>query len=766
MSFFPTQGQIPSPFRKIEINTDRSTTMTTQDRRAQDQTYARDMLGHTIAADFWPDPAFPASRSTFHVDSCKSDVQLPRPTGHPTNLSQKSPFVLPQPAQLARYADPGNGGAGYGQHYDAGWNVDPPSLRKSSAHDTNAWPPQDLKRASATPAPGSSYHSYSFAPMHPMHQRFASVSSSGVCSEDRNMPVSDHGSDLSSEYSDLFQHSGLPFAPIYPYDTREHTSLSTAYSESQQRYLPDFVVEELKRLKLENMALKRMAHEVVRSNNSPGLGGIPGSDRPAVPCSHHAAITTTTPPSRLQRVFDGAEPVHVYSEVSRSTAVSTPSSKVRERGASASMWAPARQSSGSLTTGEATVPGCGGVKPFKASDISAAELSRRVAMDENSPSPFPAYHHVAGTSSPFDPTLPSLARPRAVSRTSPPTSPVPVSLVTSSKLESAPASSLVAMILEKRGQEASLLLQQQLKNGHPERRAEIIDAICAKIVPLSHDRHGNFLVQGAIEARPETAGHLKGAFVELTMSQFGCHVVQKALEGRENIREAVTEELLGSRLDQTLTSRHSIHVWQRILETEWSRPQFREQIFAAINRQFKGRWARTARQETGSIICQNIFESARPEEKAQCVKEVLEELDDCATNQWGVWVVQHIIEHGAEDERRAALQGLVRLASKLTLSQYGQKAVMSGLKTGDRQFLQDYVDAMCHSSQPRRPPLIDVCLAAHGIQIVTQLLTTVDQKTRDRIISMVRRNSVFLKGSKAGMKVHQLCERARAFAGY
>ena len=96
----------------------------------------------------------------------------------------------------------------------------------------------------------------------------------------------------------------------------------------------------------------------------------------------------------------------------------------------------------------------------------------------------------------------------------------------------------------------------------------------------------------------------------------------------------------------------------------------------------------------------------------------------------------------------------------------GQKAVMSGLKTGDRQFLHGYVDAMCQNSPPRRPALIDVCLAAHGIQIVTQLLTTVDQRTRDRIISTVRRNSVFLKGSKAGMKVHQLCERARAFAGY
>lgn len=39
-------------------------------------------------------------------------------------------------------------------------------------------------------------------------------------------------------------------------------------------------------------------------------------------------------------------------------------------------------------------------------------------------------------------------------------------------------------------------------------------------------------------------------------------------------------------------------------------------------------------------------------------------------------------------------------------------------------------------------------------------------EVREKIISTVRKNSVFLKGSKTGLKVHQLCERARAFSGY
>jgi hypothetical protein len=43
----------------------------------------------------------------------------------------------------------------------------------------------------------------------------------------------------------------------------------------------------------------------------------------------------------------------------------------------------------------------------------------------------------------------------------------------------------------------------------------------------------------------------------------------------------------------------------------------RAKIFRVINGVMKGRWAETAMQETGSIICQNIFESADVEEKVR-----------------------------------------------------------------------------------------------------------------------------------------------------
>jgi pumilio RNA-binding family len=143
-------------------------------------------------------------------------------------------------------------------------------------------------------------------------------------------------------------------------------------------------------------------------------------------------------------------------------------------------------------------------------------------------------------------------------------------------------------------------------------------------------------------------------------------------------------------------------------------------------------------------------------------------------------VIQHIIEHGDEDHRRIAYSKLLGNAVALTLSQYGQKAIMSALKSRDPFFIDQFVDILCDRDGATRSPssggsptpssrrsvLVDIASAPQGVQIVTQLLTSVQPAQRELIIKTVRKNSVFLKGSKAGLRVHQLCDRARAFTGY
>lgn len=260
--------------------------------------------------------------------------------------------------------------------------------------------------------------------------------------------------------------------------------------------------------------------------------------------------------------------------------------------------------------------------------------------------------------------------------------------------------------------------------------------------------------------------------------------MHRVLDAGEDLQRQIVEELLCSDIYSTFTGRYCVHVWAKILEIRWTDANFARTVFETINAAMRGRWAGLAMQETGSIIVQNLFESAIDRDKAACIAEVLERLPDCAANQWGVWVVQHLIEHGSTEVRQRAYERLCSDAARLSLSNYGHKAIMTALKGKDPHFLVGYLNKLVEGQEEgaqttsnettggygyektRRSMLVEVASSPHGLQIVTQLLTTVGREERERIIKAVRKNSVFLKGNKSGLKIHQLCERARAFSGY
>lgn len=348
-----------------------------------------------------------------------------------------------------------------------------------------------------------------------------------------------------------------------------------------------------------------------------------------------------------------------------------------------------------------------------------------------------------------------------------------------------PVEVLITRALAGQTQDMSIILQQHLKSNNPEKQATVIRAIRPHVMTFAEDKHGNFLVQRAIGVDRELAWDLRGNFVRLALSQYGCHVVQRALLEDEPLKKQIVEELLSRNLLESLTSRNAVHVWAKVLETRWSEDGFRRHVFQTINQAMLNRWADTAMQETGSIVVQNLFESAHQDEKRDCVSEILARLPDCAANQWGVWVVQHIIEHGSPESRKQAFKNLLTEAAALSLAQFGQKAIMTALKHKDPEFIAGYVDQLCDGADgspsnatssprgggssagsPRRSMLVDVAATPQGLQIMTQLLTTVSREDRDRIIKAVRKNSVFLKGTKTGLKVVALTERARAFTGY
>lgn len=322
-------------------------------------------------------------------------------------------------------------------------------------------------------------------------------------------------------------------------------------------------------------------------------------------------------------------------------------------------------------------------------------------------------------------------------------------------------------ILVHHNQDASVRLQLQLKRSTTERCELILNAMKPLMVPLATDQYGHYLVQRALSIRKEMSQYLCGAFVPLTLSPCGVHVIMRVLDGPEIWQDAVTKELLQDSLTTTLTTQHSMCVWHKIFNVRWSNAGMRSEIRARIHDALRGQWTDIAKTETGGVLFQYLLESMMLSEMDDGIQEIFQHFHECICHPWGVWVIQHLIEHGSPAIRECIAQRLICSAATVSLSPYGSKAVQCAQRHCGEVFQNQYADVLCRvtasqhektrPSGPCRPLVIEVAAAQHGLPILTQLLTSTTRARRTLIINLVRMNAVFLKSNRSGARAFQLC---------
>lgn len=325
-----------------------------------------------------------------------------------------------------------------------------------------------------------------------------------------------------------------------------------------------------------------------------------------------------------------------------------------------------------------------------------------------------------------------------------------------------PTKELVADVMSRDAQDASVTLQLLLKNGSEGQRAEIVDTIKPQLRKLASDKNGGYLVQRALTLDMELAWALRGSFALLSLSPYGALVVRRVLDGDEPLRLAVVQDLLSDRLCQTLTARNAIPVWHKVLRLAWP-DHVLDTLRTAIHTMFRGRWADLATDEIGSTLCQKLMEYGHVPEHGACVTELMNRFVSCVCDQWGVWVIQYLVEHGSEAMQRRVACSVFSHLGAVSLSVYGSRAIQAMLRATPQVVAAEYAERLCQLPTVRshlgslRPLLIDLALTQQGLPIIAQLLTTAGLPRRTEILNVVRKNAPILQGNKSGMRVVLLC---------
>jgi hypothetical protein len=253
---------------------------------------------------------------------------------------------------------------------------------------------------------------------------------------------------------------------------------------------------------------------------------------------------------------------------------------------------------------------------------------------------------------------------------------------------------IVDKIITHNDQQASIFLQQKIKNSNADIKDNIIGSITQRGLELMGNRFGNFLIQRVFECANHAqimglASHIEGHTVRLSIDAFGCHVIQKAFDCvPEEFKHQMVHELL-SRIRDTIVHRYACHVWQKLFELRWQGPP--PMIMGTVNAALVGQWTQVATGETGSLVVQNIFENCNEQDKRPCINEVLTNLDQIARSQYGNWCIQHICEHGSSEDRDAATNTILARAADYSMDQYASKCIEKCLKVCGSDFLDRYL---------------------------------------------------------------------------
>ncbi|KIV99141.1 uncharacterized protein PV09_09172 [Verruconis gallopava] len=320
---------------------------------------------------------------------------------------------------------------------------------------------------------------------------------------------------------------------------------------------------------------------------------------------------------------------------------------------------------------------------------------------------------------------------------------------------------IVDKIISNNDQQASIFLQQKIKNSDTAIKDDIIGSIIRRGLELMGNRFGNFLIQRVFECANQAqivglAAHIEGHTVRLSTDAFGCHVIQKAFDCvPESFKHQMVRELL-SRIRDTIVHRYACHVWQKLFELRWQGPP--PMIMGTVNAALVGQWTQVAVGETGSLVVQNIFENCNDEDKRPCIDEVLANLDYIARGQYGNWCIQHICEHGSPHDRDVAISMILSRAADYSMDQYASKCIEKCLKVCGSEFLDRYLQQiLVRAPGENFSPLVQIARDQYGNFLIQWILNNASPHLREIVQAEIRKHLVSLRGNKYGSKVALSC---------
>ncbi|KAE9589896.1 putative armadillo-like helical, nucleic acid binding NABP, pumilio domain-containing protein [Lupinus albus] len=286
-------------------------------------------------------------------------------------------------------------------------------------------------------------------------------------------------------------------------------------------------------------------------------------------------------------------------------------------------------------------------------------------------------------------------------------------------------------------QYGSRFIQQKLETASVEEKATVFPEIVPHAHALMTDVFGNYVIQkffehGTESQRTELASQLTFHVLPLTLQMYGCRVIQKALEVVNVDQQTQMVSELDGAVMRCVRDQNGNHVIQKCIEFI---PQDRIQFIISS---FYGQVVSLSTHPYGCRVIQRVLEHCDDPSTQQIIMdEIMQSICNLAQDQYGNYVIQHIIQHGKSHERTAVISKLAGQIVKMSQQKFASNVIEKCLTFGSPEERQILVNEMLGTSDENEP-LQAMMKDPFGNYVVQKVLETCDDRSLELILSRIK----------------------------
>lgn len=289
-------------------------------------------------------------------------------------------------------------------------------------------------------------------------------------------------------------------------------------------------------------------------------------------------------------------------------------------------------------------------------------------------------------------------------------------------------------------QHGSRFIQQKLERAPEKEKQQVFEEVISHAQNLMTDVFGNYVIQkffehGTVEQKAQLASAVRGNVMNLALQMYGCRVIQKALE---SIEEKSQMEILREMKDQVLKcvkDQNGNHVVQKVIEKV--QPEKLQFIIDAFLRGGADTVYNLSTHPYGCRVIQRVLEHCSDSQKRPVLDALHANMKSLVMDQYGNYVVQHIVEHGCDADRDRIVDVIASDVLHYAQHKFASNVIEKCLTCAGNH-KNKLISEVCGVPGDPQPPLLLMMKDQYANYVVQKMLDVADSTHRKKMMFAIK----------------------------